>query len=179
MSNEDEQDIALCLNGHPEHFRHLVQRHQGSLVSYLRMRLGNWDRAAETAQESLVRAYFALQRLKKHESFHSWLIGIAERVVRESIRAEKRERLAITERSRATSPATPTPDSSIRKAVEDLPEPYQEVVRLRYYGGLSCQDVAAMLGLPLGTVTKRLSRAYCLLRERLPLSGGPEEAEVQ
>jgi len=38
---------------------------------------------------------------------------------------------------------------------------------MRYYEGLSCQDVATRLGMPLGTVTKTLSRAYALLRTEL------------
>jgi DNA-directed RNA polymerase specialized sigma24 family protein len=178
MSSDDRRDIALCLDGHPEAFRLLVQRHQGSLVSYLRVRMGNWDRAAETAQESLVRAYFALSRLRKHESFLPWLIGIAERVACESSRAETRERLALSERGRIPAPATPPPDAALRAAVAGLPEPYREVVQMRYYGGLSCQEVAEALDLPLGTVTKRLSRAYVLLREDPALSAGVEEEEV-
>jgi RNA polymerase sigma-70 factor (ECF subfamily) len=48
-----------------------------------------------------------------------------------------------------------------------LPEPYREAVRLRYWGGISCEEAAAALGVPLGTLTKRLSRAHALLRESL------------
>jgi RNA polymerase sigma factor (sigma-70 family) len=48
-----------------------------------------------------------------------------------------------------------------------LPENHRQVILLRYYGGLSCQETAARLGMPLGTVTKTLSRAYVLLRQEL------------
>jgi len=41
------------------------------------------------------------------------------------------------------------------------------VILLRYYEGLSCQEVAIRLAVPLGTVTKTLSRAYALLRQEL------------
>jgi DNA-directed RNA polymerase specialized sigma24 family protein len=41
------------------------------------------------------------------------------------------------------------------------------VILLRYYEGLSCQEVATRLEMPLGTVTKTLSRAYALLRHEL------------
>ena len=41
------------------------------------------------------------------------------------------------------------------------------MILLRYYEGLSCQEAAARLQLPLGTVTKTLSRAYALLRQEL------------
>ncbi len=52
------------------------------------------------------------------------------------------------------------------EAVARLPDTYREVILLRFYGGQSCAEISRDLGVPLGTVTKRLSRAYALLRER-------------
>jgi DNA-directed RNA polymerase specialized sigma24 family protein len=51
--------------------------------------------------------------------------------------------------------------------VTALPEAYRTVILLRYYGGLSCSGIAGQLDMPLGTVTKMLSRAYALLRDSL------------
>jgi RNA polymerase sigma-70 factor (ECF subfamily) len=51
----------------------------------------------------------------------------------------------------------------LEEAIAVLPETYREVILLRYYEGLSCQEVATRLDMPLGTVTKTLSRAYALL----------------
>ena len=48
-----------------------------------------------------------------------------------------------------------------------MPDRYRQVIQMRYFDGLSCSDVAGRLELPLGTVTKQLSRAYALLREKL------------
>jgi DNA-directed RNA polymerase specialized sigma24 family protein len=48
------------------------------------------------------------------------------------------------------------------------------VILLRYYERLSCQEVATRLDLPLGTVTKTLSRAYALLRQELAAREGAE-----
>jgi RNA polymerase sigma factor (sigma-70 family) len=55
----------------------------------------------------------------------------------------------------------------LEEVIAVLPESYRQVILMRYYEGLSCQDVATRLGMPLGTVTKTLSRAYALLREEL------------
>jgi len=49
------------------------------------------------------------------------------------------------------------------------------VILLRYYEGLSCQEVAIRLAMPLGTVTKTLSRAYALLRQELEARASAEE----
>ncbi|MGW8257737.1 MAG: RNA polymerase sigma factor [Thermoguttaceae bacterium] len=90
MCRTDEQCIRDCLDGHPEDFRHLVARHQAALMEILRGRMCDDEQAAEAAQESFVRAYFGLQNLKKPSSFFPWLVGIAERVIRENWRDEKR-----------------------------------------------------------------------------------------
>ncbi len=58
-------------------------------------------------------------------------------------------------------------DFALERAIGELPDAYREVVLLRYYAGRSCSQVAEDLGIPLGTVTKRLSRAYAMLRESL------------
>jgi RNA polymerase sigma-70 factor (ECF subfamily) len=59
------------------------------------------------------------------------------------------------------------PEYPLEEAIAVLPESYRQVILMRYYEGLSCQDVATRLGMPLGTVTKTLSRAYVLLRQEL------------
>jgi RNA polymerase sigma-70 factor, ECF subfamily len=66
----------------------------------------------------------------------------------------------------------------LEEAIAVLPESYRQVVLLRYYEGLSCQEVATRLGLPLGTVTKTLSRAYALLRQELTAREGAEATVV-
>ena len=59
------------------------------------------------------------------------------------------------------------PEYPLEEVIALLPESYRQVILMRYYEGLSCQDVATRLGMPLGTVTKTLSRAYALLRQEL------------
>ena len=169
MCRTDRHCIRLCLAGRPAAFRHLVVRHQGRLMSYLSVRLGDEDEAAEVTQETLVRAYFALGKLRKPDSFFSWLLGIAGRVVKETRREQQRRRQwqVATSGRNTTGVQGRSPDPPVRQAVADLPEVYRQAVLLRYYGGLSCTQISDTLGVPLGTVTKRLSRAYALLREAL------------
>jgi RNA polymerase sigma-70 factor (ECF subfamily) len=63
----------------------------------------------------------------------------------------------------------------LEEAVAALPETYRQVILLRYYEGLSCQEVATRLGTPLGTITKTLSRGYALLRQELKTREGVEQ----
>ena len=173
MPQPDEQYVRSCLDGQPEVYRHLVERYQSSLRRCLHARLGNVEEATEAAQETLVRAYFALSKLRKPASFFSWLLGIADRVAKETHRAAGRRRAVSWDALESAEPAAKQDagtDTAVTEAIAKLPGMYREVVVLRFYGGQTCAEISHDLDIPLGTVTKRLSRAYTLLREHL----GPE-----
>jgi len=169
MTETDQYYVERCLDGHPDDFRHLVRRYQPVLLAHLAGKTGRRDRAEEAAQETFVRAYFKMDKLKKPESFFPWLLGIADNVAKEQQRAEmvRRKRESV----RAFCEEAPEPelsqDYALEAAIAALPEAYREVILLRYYGGLSCSGIAEQLDTPLGTVTKTLSRAYALLRDTL------------
>ena len=169
MSITDKFYIERCLDGHPDDFRYLVRRYQAVLLAHLAGKLGNRDIAEEAAQETLVRAYFGLGKLKKPDSYFSWLLGIATRVAKEQQRQEQRRRQQ--ENIRSFSKEIPTPELSqdygLEKAIGELPDLHRKVILLRYYGGYSCSQVAEQLDMPIGTVTKTLSRAYATLRKSL------------
>lgn len=169
MGITDKFYIERCLDGHPDDFRYLVRRYQAVLLAHLAGKLDNKDRAEEAAQETLVRAYFGLGKLKKPDSYFSWLLGIATRVAKEQQRQEQRHRQQ--ENIRSFSKEIPTPELSqdygLEKAIAELPDSHRKVILLRYYGGYSCSQVAEQLDMPLGTVTKTLSRAYAALRKSL------------
>src|SRR5208283_664833 len=164
----DKEYVEHCRDGHPEDFGLLVARYQKPLFSYLASRVGDGGQAEEAAQESFVRAFLSLKKLRKPESFYSWLLDIAGRVAKEQLRSLKHRQqdCEVTESIMANA-ADSRDDYPLEEAIAALPETYRQVILLRYYEGLSCQEIATRLDLPLGTVTKTLSRAYALLRQEL------------
>ena len=175
MDLTDKEYVEHCRDGHPEDFGLLVERYQKPLFSYLASRVGNGGQAEEAAQESFVRAFLSLKKLRKPESFYSWLLGIAGRVAKEQFRAAAHRQ---RDREAAGTMMTDATDSGeaypLEEAIATLPESCRRVILLRYYERLSCQEVATRLGVPLGTVTKTLSRAYALLRQELAAREGAE-----
>lgn len=168
MDLTDKQYVEHCRDGHPEDFGLLVARYQKPLFSYLASRVGDGGQAEEAAQESFVRAFLSLKKLRKPESFYSWLLGIAGRVAKEQFRSEAhRQRDCELAETMMTNAADSREDYPLEEAIAALPESHRRVILLRYYEGHSCQEIAIRLGLPLGTVTKTLSRAYALLRQEL------------
>lgn len=180
MSPTDEECVRRCLDDQPEAFQYLVQRHEEPLMRYLTGRLGGQLEAAEAAQETFLRAYFALTKLKRPEAFRSWLLGIADRVAKEAARARSRRREVALEDDVAATAAEQDDSATgqLPHAVAGLPELYREVVLLRYYAGMSCADISRHLDVPVGTVTKRLSRAYALLRQTVRSPSDPQDVEV-
>ncbi len=193
MTETDTYYIERCLDGHPDDFRYIVRRYQAVLLAHLAGKLGNKDRAEEAAQESLVRAYFNMNKLQKPESFFSWLLGIADRVAKEHQRKDMlhRQREVIRSfsqkapaaaRPKAWTGSDPTSsgsqDYALEAAVAELPPGYRKVILLRYYGEHSCNQIAQRLDMPLGTVTKTLSRAYAMLRKSLQQKEETQVSEV-
>jgi RNA polymerase sigma-70 factor (ECF subfamily) len=176
MNPTDEEYVERCRDGYPEDFRLLVHRYQKPLFAYLAVRVGDAAQAEDAAQESFVRAFFSLKKLRKPGSFYSWLLGIAGRVAKEQLRSRERRR---KDREAAEVLMSEVGGSGreypLEAAIAVLSETYREVILLRYYEGLSCQDVATRLEMPLGTVTKTLSRAYSLLRDELKARESDEE----
>jgi RNA polymerase sigma-70 factor (ECF subfamily) len=175
MELTDKVYVERCRDGHADDFRVLVQRYQRPLFSYLAGRLGDHSQAEEAAQESFVRAFLSLKKLRRPESFYSWLLGIAGRVAKEQFRVlARRQRDCEVTENIMTNAAEGVEEYPLEEAIAALPESYRQVILLRYYEGLSCRDVATRLDMPLGTVTKTLSRAYTLLRQRLEARGAEQ-----
>jgi RNA polymerase sigma-70 factor, ECF subfamily len=169
MTENDRFYIERCLDGHPDDFRHLVRRYQSVLIASLTFRLRSRDGAEDAAQEAFVRAYFNLSKLKKPDSFLPWLMGIAGHVAGEYRRKERkacRQDDAIPTNHTISSAEGPS-DVDLDKAISALPDACRDVILLKFYGELSCQQIAEKLEIPLGTVTKTLSRAYAMLRQSL------------
>lgn len=176
MNLTDKEYVERCRDGHAEDFALLVHRYQGPLFSYLAGRLGDHLQAEEAAQESFVRAFLCLKKLRKPGSFYSWLLGIAGRVAKEQFRSLERRRKDREAAETMLADAGDSPEEyPLEEVIAALPESHRQVILLRYYEGLSCQEVATRLDMPLGTVTKTLSRAYALLRQEL----APREREEQ
>ena len=181
MDRTDRNWVERCLNGHPEDYRHLVEQYQGAVLAYVRGRLDEGLDPENAAQEAFVRAFFSLPKLEKPESFFGWILGIARRVAEEVRRGRRRsaetDAQAVRQRELDRQHAPGDWDVSLGRAIAELPETYRNVVLLRYYGGLTCAQIAERLETPLGTVTKNLSRAYALMRESPELARSVREQD--
>ena len=119
-------------------------------------------------------AYREIGKLKQPNAFGGWLLRIARH---EAIRVCKSRRVTVPldEREHG-APMVDKPcqfgdQSELLREVDRLPGQERIVVSLRYFSGLSVEDIAVQLSRPIGTVTKQLTRARIRLRQALERNG--------
>ncbi len=178
----DGELVERCLAGRTDAFRVLVSRYGVSVSRYLRARSIPTDSVDDLAQDVFLRAYQSLGSLADRSAFAGWLFAIARSRALDWLRGHGRalRRTAVA----GVEPADPSPGPEgaavaredvdrVRRAIDDLPEVFRTTLRLKHQQHLSCKEIADVQGVGIGTVTKRLSRAYAMLRERLEERGGP------
>ncbi len=168
MEHTDKELIEMCLKGSSDYYRFLVIRYEKPLFAYLLRKLKDKDLASEAAQEAFIRAFTGLSKLKNPDAFNSWLIGIGARVALEIFRDSKKNMETQKEiEDYAIDWAEETQELGLEELIANLPEVQRKAILLRYYQGYSCKEIAETLRVPIGTVTKNLSRAYSTLKENL------------
>ena len=176
----DADLVRLFLDGHGEAaeaaFEALVARH-GPMVLGVCRRILRDDHDAEDAFQAVFLVLARKARtVRVDDSLGRWLHGVTRRV---AVRARDRSAREVAPSSASRGePGDPTAEvvraevrHLIAREVAGLPRKYREVVALCHLDGLSHDDAAEALGVPVGTVRSRLSRARDFLRVRLVRRG--------
>jgi len=169
LEMSDEALVHAARKGDRIAFNTLVDRYARAVLARQFAWTKDVSAAEDLAQETFLRAWQGLGRLKDPKAFGSWLLSISGFVGQEWLRRKQSD-----QRIRATllPPTGPPrrddgPDLPLARAVAELAPEVQQLLALRHDRGLTCEEIAQELGRPIGSVTKTLSRAYEQLLERL------------
>ena len=183
----DHELIDQTLEGDTAAFDWLVRRYQDRLVHSLEHALGSREDALEAAQQAFVSAWKSLSGFRRDSAFYSWLYRIAINAARTSHRRRKIDTSSLDRlRDAGHSAEDPNPTVNpehalnvdersrlIRNALEELAEEFRVPLILREMDGLSYDQIAQTLEIPVGTVRSRIFRARQEISERLTrLFGG-------
>ena len=177
-------DLALAralTTGDEAAFHTLVDREGVPILRLCYRILGRVDEAEDAAQETFVLAYRALATYRGDGPPGAWLARIA---TRECWRRASR----LTRRQLATTPLDAIVEATladgrdiaedaiaaqeaelVREHAASLPEPYREVIALRFFADLSLADIAAATGRPEATIKTQLRRGLERLRAQMPV----------
>ncbi|MEI8352820.1 MAG: RNA polymerase sigma factor [bacterium] len=151
-------------------FAELIHRHQNGLLNFF-VRMGVYNDAEDLVQETFVRVWKARARYRPEAKFTTFLYVLARNVWADRGRKEKmHKRLEKSLKTDAeigggvTLPVSQEgPD--VQAALGRLSPKLRDVLVLNVYQGLRYQDIADVLGVPLGTVKSRINLAMKELRE--------------
>ena len=168
-------------------FESLVRRYQHRVYALCRRLTGAHQSADDLAQETFIKAYFALGRFEAAWPLYPWLRKIAVNAGLNYLKTRNRERPledgSLGDRHTPAAAAGDDPQERLERAefqarlewaVESLPADQKSVFVLRFHESLSYEEISRTLDLPLGTVMSRLNRARQKLKELLADPPGRE-----
>lgn len=181
MDTRDEELLAKVAGGDVASLRELYERYRVRLMTYAYYAMGNRAQAEDVLQEAFIRIYRHAGDFEPGKRFSAWAYAITANLCRDELRKSwRRRRLGLrvdVDANEADAPArtiSPRADASGREfrdrlgaEVAALPPGQREAVALRFLESLSYEEIAGILGCPLGTVQSRIHAGVKALRERL------------
>lgn len=185
MEVADQYLVERCKHDDLDAYEVLVERYRNRILNYVARFSGTAD-AEDLTQEVFIRAYLAIRKFRGQSSFQTWLYRIANNVCVDSYRRRSRDRTAYSlDESKDTGEGEverEIPDWSanpegvaqsrelqalVQKTLLTLSEKLRSVIILHDLEGLSYEEIAETLQIPIGTVKSRLFNARLELREKL------------
>ena len=164
---DDKLAIDKCRNGEHEAFRYLVERYQRQAVSHATAILGNREDALDAAQEAFIDAFRAIKSFDEARPFYPWFyVLLRNRCYK--MAARRRETESVDETMIVASNSLPREQTlALEEALLSLDREDREIVTLKYFDGLSYDELAERLEIPKGTVMSRLFHARRKLQVKL------------
>ena len=178
--------LELCRSGDPQAFARLVALHEGMVFNLAARLLGDQEEAKDASQEVFLQVFRTLPRFEGRSSLRTWVFRIVINHCRNRQRWWRRRRKDrccaiedLTPSQEARLPAAPQGESPyeharreeearlVQAALLRLSFDHRAILLLREVEGMTCEQVAAALHVPEGTVKSRLARARDALRRQL------------
>jgi RNA polymerase sigma factor (sigma-70 family) len=178
---EDAELARRAREGDDGAYEELVERYGQIAFRVAWLITRDRGEAEDAAQEAFMKAYYALPRFRPDAPFRPWVLRIVANEARNRARSVRRRRslvlraAAVSDGDAAPSPETAALAVQDRETVVDalnaLSAPDREVIGYRFLLGLTEKETADVLGVRLGTVKSRLSRALARLRAVMEEAG--------
>jgi RNA polymerase sigma-70 factor (ECF subfamily) len=182
--------VERCRQGDTHAFARLVSLHEGMVLNLATRLLGDREEAKDIAQDVFLQVYRTLPRFEGRSTVRTWIYRIVVNQCCNRQRWWRRRRRAAAcpldeitaadeAKMSAVSPAEGPFERLDRRerarrmdtALRALSFDHRAVLLLREVEGLSCEEIATTLGLPIGTIKSRLARGRDSLRRALAPQG--------
>ena len=189
-SDTDQQLVQRAQRGDLRAFDLLVLKYQGRIAALVSRYVSDAGEVEDVTQEAFIKAYRALGKFRGDSAFYTWLYRIAANAAKNHLVAKGRRPGADATiedaegfdeggmLSESASPEALAMGGELAEVVESalkaLPNELKAALMLREFDGLSYDDIAEVLGCPVGTVRSRIFRAREAVDQRMKeqISGG-------
>jgi RNA polymerase sigma-70 factor (ECF subfamily) len=175
----DEDLARRASNGERAALEALLERHLDQVHAICRRVLGNPHDALDATQEALIAISRGIYRFDGRSRFTTWMYRVATNAALDEARRRRRRPVASDHlpETASTRDGTDAVDArlDVDAALATLPAEFRAAVALRDLAGLDYAEIAAVLGIPIGTVRSRIARGRSALADRLGNRDRPSE----
>jgi RNA polymerase sigma-70 factor (ECF subfamily) len=166
MTRDERMTVLLAQQGDRGAMERLLERAQTRLFRYIAGVLASPGTAEDVLQETLLRIATRVRRLDDPDAFDAWAYRIASREIYRALGRARAPHEPIADDLPASEPIPPRlTGDELARMVDALSPASRAVVVLHYQEERSLEEIAAVLGIPLGTVKSRLAYGLRCLRE--------------
>jgi len=174
--------VERAARGDREAFDVVMSSVVDRLFAVARLILRDTDRAEDAVQETLVACWRDLPSLRDADRFDAWLRRLLLNHVNDEYRRHRRQSATIAvlriEPSHSDASGEVVTRDLLQRGFQRLSVDHRTVIVLRFYLGLSIEETAASLGIPVGTAKSRLHYATEAMRLALEADARPTAREV-
>jgi RNA polymerase sigma-70 factor (ECF subfamily) len=179
-SDAPDEDLARrAALGERAALETLLERHFDRIHAVCRRVLGHPEDALDATQEALIAITRGIVRFDGRSRFTTWMYRVATNAALDEARRRRRRPIASEHAGDLASVADATAAVDARldvdAALATLPPDYRAAVALRDLAGLDYAEIAAVLGIPIGTVRSRIARGRATLADRIGNRDDPTE----
>ena len=155
----DTATVKAAIKGDIDSFTQLARHYYPAMVAIAHSVLGDRHLAEDAAQEAFAKAAVRLPQLRRKRKFAGWLAAICRNESKDMLRRTNNQSVII-ENSVAVTQSNPGEASEVvREAIGRLSAAARELIFMRYYDGLSYEQISAVLGISEQAINGRLRRA--------------------
>jgi RNA polymerase sigma-70 factor (ECF subfamily) len=174
VQEPDETLVDAAISGDEDSFTELCRRYYPAMVAIAHSIIGDRHLAEDAAQQAFAKAAVKLRRLKRKSQFAAWLAVICRNAAKDMAGSKQRLATNADLSALATDSNHDVVAEAVKEALGKLSVSEREVIFLRFYDGLSYEQVSAVLGISGQAINGRLRRAKRKMADYLRREGFSE-----
>lgn len=165
---QQEKLVKRAMRGNAEAYGKVIEMHKEYLYKMAFLYVRNREDALDVVGTTILKGFQAIHSLKSPLLFKTWITRILLNAAADTTKKIiPYKEIGEMELPAEENEASIEESADLKDAIEKLPEKYRTVILLKYYSGMTVEEIAFAMGIPQGSVKSYLSRARSELKKEL------------